>query len=417
MDMQTTLREKADAICKAVIRESLPDMAVRRALDVIELGQSGRVIVLSIGKAGWQMAKAASEALGARISRGLVITKHGYCQNEIPGFELYEAGHPVLDEHSIRATEAAIAAINGLSADDKVLLLISGGGSSLFEKPLIPLEMFADATKRLLASGADIIEMNTIRKRLSAVKGGRFALMCAPAKVYSVILSDIIGDPPDMIASGPAFPDASTCEQALEIAEKYELNFPEEIMALLKRETPKQLSGVTTLVTGGVAQLTKTTAEICREQGFETTILTDSLDCEAKEAGRFLAAIARFNAQADVPRAFIAGGETIVRLTGRGKGGRNQEMALSAADGIAGIGNAAVFALASDGSDGPTDASGGYVDGNTKAALSGFGIKIHEVLKNNDAYNALQKCNGLIITGPTGTNVNDVAAVLILPRE
>ncbi len=415
--LQTALREKADAIYKAIIRESLPDMAVRRALDAIELGPNGKIIVISIGKAGWQMAKAAAEALEGRISKGLVITKHGYCQGAIAGFELFEAGHPVPDRHSIEAAEAAMDAVKELGEGDTVLLLLSGGGSTLFEKPLVPLETLASVTKSLLACGADIVEMNTIRKRLSAVKGGRFALMCRPAKVYSVILSDIIGDPPDMIASGPAYPDASTCGQALDLVKKYDLDFPSEVMELLGQETPKRLDGVTTLVTGGVTLLTRTAEAICREHGFETTILTDSLDCEAKEAGRFLAAIARFNGLTDVPRAFIAGGETVVHVTGKGKGGRNQELALSAADSLAGMDNAAVFSLASDGSDGPTDASGGYADGNTKAVLDAKGIKIYDALKNNDAYHALQKCGGLIFTGPTGTNVNDVAIVLIMPRK
>ena len=294
-----------------------------------------------------------------------------------------------------------------------MLLLISGGGSALFESPLVPLAQTEDITKQLLACGADIVEMNTIRKRLSAVKGGRFALHCQPARVYSVILSDILGDPLDMIASGPAYPDSSTCTQALAIAEKYHLRLSDEAKACLAQETPKALSNVTSHVTGSVRELCAAAEQAAQSLGYHCIRLTDCLCCEAREAGRFLASAARTHACTGRPLAFLAGGECVVHLTGHGLGGRNQELALAAAEGISGLSQTAVFSFGSDGTDGPTDAAGGYVDGESLAALHAAGLRVCDVLQENDAYHALEKIGGLIKTGPTGTNVNDLAMVLI----
>ena len=255
--------------------------------------------------------------------------------------------------------------------------------------------------------------MNTIRKRLSAVKGGRFAQLCAPARVYSIVLSDILGDPLDMIASGPAYPDSSTCAQALAVAEKYGLHLTDQMRQLLGEETPKQLDNVETVITGSVRILCAAAAESCEKLGYQATVLTDQLCCQAREAGSFLASIALTHKDTDKPLAFIAGGETVVRLTGTGKGGRNQELALAAAPGIAGLDNALIFSLGSDGTDGPTNAAGGLVDGSTQARLAEQGVSIHAVLQDNDAYHALERVGGLIQTGPTGTNVNYVAVVLL----
>ena len=300
-----------------------------------------------------------------------------------------------------------------LKPEDTVLFLLSGGGSALFEKPLVPGEVLQDITGQLLACGADIVEINTIRKRLSAVKGGRFAQICAPAKVFAIVLSDILGDPLDMIASGPACPDSSTCAQAVAIAEKYQLKLSPEAKELLTRETPKELDNVTTQITGSVRQLCTAAESVCKELGYETVVLTDQLCCQAKEAGSFLASILKTYAGSGKKMAFIAGGETVVQLTGHGLGGRNQELALSAAEGIRGLKGAAVFSVGSDGTDGPTDAAGGYVDYETADALKEQGLEIYKVLQDNDAYHALQKVDGLIMTGPTGTNVNDVAVALL----
>ena len=408
--MNNELHQKAMDIINDSIESVKPDEAVRRALKAFA-PKGGRVLLVAAGKAAWQMAHAAVEALG-RVDGGVVVTKYDHVKGEIPGVKCYEAGHPVPDENSFAATERALELVHGLTEKDTVLFLLSGGGSALFEKPLIPGAELQGITNQLLASGADIVEMNTIRKRLSAVKGGRFAQACAPAKVFSIVLSDILGDPLDMISSGPAVPDSSTCAQALAIAEKYHLNLSEQAKALLAQETPKVLDNVTTQITGSVRELCAAAAEACRELGYEPILLTDRLCCEAKEAGSFLGSIACTNAGQGKKLAFIAGGETVVHLTGKGQGGRNQELALAAAPALAGQ-DAAVFSVGSDGTDGPTDAAGGYVDGDTAAALAEKGWNVFDTLQNNDAYHALQAVEGLIITGATGTNVNDVVVALV----
>ena len=406
------LRQDADIIIKAAIQAVLPDEAVKTALENKKFG-SGKIYLVSAGKAAWQMAKAAVDTIGDMIDSGVVVTKYDHVMGDIPKVKCYEAGHPVPDDNSFRATAAAIDLVTNLSKDDTVLFLLSGGGSALFEKPLITGEELADITKQLLACGADIVEMNTIRKRLSAVKGGKFAKLCEPASVYSIVLSDILGDPLDMIASGPAYPDTSTGEQAVNIAKKYNLKLTDEQWELLSMETPKELTNVETNITGSVRNLCNAAAQSCKALGYNPIILTDMLTCEAKEAGNFLAAIAKSNQNVTESVAYIAGGETVVHLTGKGKGGRNQELALAAAEGIADCKDTAVFSVGSDGTDGPTDAAGGYTDNNTKATLEKSGISIFEVLQNNDAYNALSVSDGLVMTGATGTNVNDVAVLLI----
>ena len=416
MTETTRLRRDCDRIVREAIRQVQPDAAVRRALEGRSFG-SGRLITVAVGKAAWSMARAAAELLGPRMDGGIIITKYGHAQGPVPPLTIREAGHPIPDENSFRATEEALTMTAGLTAEDTVLFLLSGGGSALFEAPLIQPEELQSLTGRLLASGADIVEINTLRKRLSAVKGGRFAEHCAPARIFSIVLSDVLGDPLDSIASGPAYPDGSSCAQALAVAEKYGLKLSARARACLERETPKALSNVTTEITGSVRELCAAAAACCRELGYEPTILTDCLDCEAREAGRFLAAVARSRRKTDRPLAFLAGGETVVHLTGKGLGGRNQELALAAAEKLEGLSNAAVFSFGSDGTDGPTDAAGGFADGYTAAALREKGVRIEEVLRENDAYHALQRVGGLIVTGPTGTNVNDAAPVLLRPEN
>lgn len=408
--MNNRLRKDADRIVQQAIAGVLPDEAVRRALE----GRTfpGRVLLVAAGKAAWQMASTAVACLDDRLEKGVVVTKYGHIKGELPRCACFEAGHPVPDENSFLATQAALDLVETAGRGDTVLFLLSGGGSALFEKPLVSGQELQDVTQQLLACGADIVEMNTIRKRLSGVKGGRFAQACAPAKVFTVVLSDILGDPLDMIASGPACPDSSTRDQALAVVEKYGLKLSQRALQLLTQETPKSLENVETTVTGSVTELCAAAAQACRELGYEPVLLTDRLCCQAKEAGSFLASIAQTHRRPEKPMAFLAGGETVVRLTGQGLGGRNQELALAAAPGIAGM-EAAVFSVGSDGTDGPTDAAGGYVDGETFSALAAQGLDVYQVLSDNDAYHALQKVGGLLITGPTGTNVNDVAVALV----
>ena len=402
----------AKVIMDAALSSAMPDTAVEKALQKLP-EVTGKLVLIAAGKAAWQMAAAAYKTLGDKISGGVVCTKYDHCKGPIGNLILSEGGHPVPDANSYGGTQLAIDAVNDLGENDLVLFLISGGGSALFEKPLVPEEEMADITRQLLACGADIVEMNTLRKRLSAVKGGKFAKLCAPAKVFSIILSDVLGDPLDMIASGPAYPDSSTREQALAIIEKYQLRLSDEAMALMEQETPKVLSNVESHITGSVKQLCAAAAETAESLGYKPVVLTASLSCEARDAGSFLASIAQYHRASGEKLAFIAGGETVVHLTGKGKGGRNQELALSGARGIAGMENAVLFSLGSDGTDGPTDAAGGIVDGTTNRKLVEKGISIDAVLKNNDAYHALQAVDGLVVTGPTGTNVNDLSVLLL----
>lgn len=409
--MNYDLRNDAIRIIQRSINEVLPDKAVERALREF-CRPAGKLILVSIGKAAWQMAAAVLRAI-PDLDRGVVITKYGHVKEKLPGIICYEAGHPIPDENGFRASQEVLDLVRPLGKEDTVLFLVSGGGSALFESPLIPGEELKDITNQLLERGADIREINTIRKRFSAVKGGRFAQAVAPASIYSIILSDIIGDPLDMIASGPAAPDHTTCEQAEAIAHKYSLTLSPEAGDLLSKETVKQVPNVRSVVTGSVRELCRAAANACKDLGYDPIILTDTMCCEAREAGSFLGSIAASHAQDGKDLAFIAGGETIVHLKGSGKGGRNQEIALAASENVRGLSNVAVFSVGSDGTDGPTDAAGGYADGDTWNELHEKGITVYDVLERNDAYTALQEVNGLIMTGPTGTNVNDAAVVLI----
>ena len=386
-----TLRDTADQIIRASLRAVQPDAAVQRALQ--EFSCAGRVVLIAIGKAAWAMANAAWDTLSTRITSGAVITKYGHSRGPIGPLQIFEAGHPVPDEAGLRAAQAALELTRGLREEDCVLFLISGGGSALFESPLVPLAELEDITGQLLSCGADIVEINTIRKRLSAVKGGRFALHCRPAPVFSVVLSDILGDPLDMIASGPAAPDSSTCAEALAVVRKYGLRLSDRALACLQTETPKALPNAVSRVTGSVRALCDAAEQAAQTLGYRCIRLTDCLSCEAREAGRFLAAVAR-----------------------PGGGGRNLVGALAAADGLAGVAQAAVFSFGSDGTDGPTDAAGGFVDQDSFAALRAAGLDPADILRRNDAYPALERIGGLIHTGPTGTNVNDLA-MLLLPRR
>ena len=405
------VRSDAQRIWKQAIHAVQPETAVRRAL--LSAHFCGNVYLVAIGKAAWSMANAAYEALGNNIVDGIIITKYQHSRGAIGGLQIWEAGHPVPDENSYQATQAAMELVRPLGSGDNVLFLVSGGGSALFESPMVSGEEMADITSQLLASGADIVEINTIRKRLSHVKGGRFAKLASPANVFSIVLSDVLGDPLDMIASGPAYPDSSTCADAEEIIRKYHLHLSDRAMECLRQETPKELANVETHVTGSVRALCAAAKKEAEQLGYRCVLLTDCLCCQAREAGSFLASIARTYAHTRESIAFLAGGETVVRLTGSGLGGRNQELALAAAAGLAGLKDTAIFSVGSDGTDGPTDAAGGYVDQDTEKKLRKLGIRTEDVLQNNDAYHALQQVDGLIMTGPTGTNVNDFSMLLI----
>ena len=408
----------AKKIIHNAIQTSLPDEAVKKFIGGKTFAFEGRVIVIAIGKAAWNMAKAAAENIPHRIDTGIVLTKYDHAKGEIPDFTIIEAWHPLPDENTILGTQKIMDAVSGLTEKDTVFFLVSGGGSALFECPAgeLTLADFLDITDQLLKCGADIVEINTIRKHLSAVKGGKFAKLCAPAQVYCIALSDILGDRPDSIASGPACADASTVAEAFAISEKYKLKLTEEMRKQLAMETPKTLANVTMEITGSVTQLCADAARAAEQLGYTPLVLTNMLDCEAREAGRFLASIAKTIRKDGLPLsspcAILCGGETVVHITGKGKGGRNQELALAAAERIAGMEGIVIAAAGSDGTDGPTDAAGGIVDGKTCGILAKKGISIPAVLAENDSNAALAAADALLITGATGTNVNDIYLLL-----
>lgn len=406
-----TLHDDALLIARRAIDAAMPDAAVRRALAAHRdfLNAPGRLILVAVGKAAWTMARAAWDE--AAFDGGVIVTARGCAHGPVGNAAIIEAGHPIPDEMSILGAETALERVRGLTEHDRVLFLLSGGGSALFEKPLIAPDELARVTDCLLRSGADIVAINTIRKRLSAVKGGRFALACRPARMLSLVLSDVLGDPLDMIASGPAAPDTSTSREALALAGRYALPLSDAARACLARETPKALDNVESEIIGSVSLLCASAADTARALGYEPLLLTDRLDCEAREAGAFLSAMAKTHAGRG-RRAFILGGETVVHVRGRGLGGRNQELALAAAGGLNGL-NAALMSVGSDGRDGPTDAAGGCVDGASLERCRAAGVDIAAALADNDAYHALDRIGALIRTGPTGTNVGDLTVLLI----
>lgn len=410
-----TIREDALMIIQESIKAVLPERAVMKALE--NKNFSGDVVVISIGKAAWNMAYAAKEKLKQKVSKGIIVTKYEHSKGPIEGFEIIEAGHPVPDENSVIGATKALELVSNLNDGDSVIFLVSGGGSAIFEKPMegIALEDIMDLTNQLLGCGADIVEINAVRKHLSDVKGGRFALHCK-ANIYAIVLSDVLGDRLDSIASGPAYPDKSTSEEALNVIKKYKLQVSEQVLKILKIETPKEINNCETVITGSVSQLCSAASKVAEDLGYHPLLLTSTLDCEAREAGRFLAAIGREIKKGTglkPPIAVIMGGETVVRLRGKGKGGRNQELCLSAALGIEGIKDLVIFSVGSDGTDGPTDAAGGIVDGETAARIRMSSVIQPEVyLDKNDSYNALKASGDLVITGSTGTNVNDLMVLL-----
>ena len=282
----------------------------------------------------------------------------------------------------------------------------------MFEKPLITAKELQEINDQLLACGADINEINVIRKRLSAVKGGRLAELCR-GYIKQIILSDVIGDRLDSIASGPAAADKSTCEEAKEIVNRYGLRLSDKAKNCLNKETPKEVHNVETFICGNVSRLCESAVKAASSLGYRAEIVTDSLTIEAGKAGEMLAKVAATHKDNKSPVAYIFGGETAVHVRGNGKGGRNQELALSAAASIDGLDNVLIFSFGSDGTDGPTDAAGGIVDGKTAAKLREKSIIISDVIEDNDSYHALKSVDGLIVTGPTGTNVNDISIVLI----
>ena len=412
------LRSDAMDIFRTAVQYSLPDTAVRRALEKCSLPD--KVIVAAIGKAAWRMANTAVSCLAGKDIRGAVITKYGHSCGPIEGLKIFEAGHPVSDANTFAATEYILKMTEGLSGDDHILFLVSGGGSALFEKPLpgITPDDIAELNSQLLRSGANINEINTIRKRFSSVKGGRFAEHCRPARIHQIILSDVLGDDLSSIASGPAALDHSAASEARILADRYTLKLSPKMMGVIDKKLPASIDNVSTSIAGSVKELCASAARRAKELGYNTYLLTDDLRGEARDASELLVRHIR-KLEDDSPAytrpcALIMGGETTVTVRGSGKGGRNQELALYAAKLISGMENTVILSAGSDGTDGPTDAAGGIADGGTWSALEASGADPLAMLENNDSYNALKRCGALVTTGPTGTNVNDLTLALCI---
>lgn len=404
------MREDAAKIIKETIADVLPDRIVKETIG--QLALEGAVYVAAIGKAAWVMAYAAKELLGEQVKEGVIVTKYGHSKGSIDGFQIIEAGHPVPDENSVLGAGKILEMFGKIPKSATVLFLISGGGSALVElcMPGIGLQDIQNVTEQLLKCGASISEINVLRKKLSAIKGGKLPGFLKGQRQCSIILSDIIGNKEDMIASGLTFPDRSTGKDAEAIINKYQLKLPENVWRIIKNCKPVEEVTVENHVVGSVEELCRAAARHAEELGYHAHIVSTDLQCEAREAGRWLAEECSFKYEG--PCAIIAGGETVVVVKGEGLGGRNQEIALSAAKYISGKENMLLFSIGSDGTDGPTDAAGGMVDGNSRTLLMEQGISIEEALSQNDSYHALEKINGLIKTGATGTNVNDVTVLL-----
>ncbi len=436
------LRKAAIEIFGAAVQAVDPAAAIHRHMkregtrltvggEVLDLAAVRQIVVVGLGKAGASMAGAVEEILGERIQRGVVVTKYGHVQ-PMKTIRLHEAGHPVPDEAGIAGAQAILDCVKGLGPEDLVLVLISGGGSALTPAPVegISLAEKQALTKALLACGADIREMNMLRKHISRIKGGQLARAAQPAQVRTLILSDIVGDPLDAIASGPTVPDPTTYADALGILDKYRIRqeIPTGIRTHLEAgaagkvsETPKPtdplFARVKSLMVASNIQALEAAKAEAQRLGLRAMILSSFIEGETRDVARMHAALALEVRASGNPVAppvcFITGGETTVTLKGKGKGGRNQEFALAAALDIAGLRDVVVLSAGTDGTDGPTDAAGAIADGDTLERAVAAGLKPRAALDGNDAYPFFARLSDLIITGPTRTNVMDVRLVLV----
>lgn len=420
--------EPAEAIHRHLIREGT---RLRVGEERLELGEARRIVVVGCGKAAAPMAAAVEEILGDRIARGVVVTKYGHVQ-PTRLIRVHEAGHPIPDDAGIEGAQAILDHLRGLGPQDLVLVLISGGGSALTPAPVegIVLEEKQALTQTLLACGADIREMNTLRKHISRIKGGQLARAAQPARVMTLILSDIVGDPLDAIASGPTVPDPTTYADALDILDKYHIRkeVPGTIRARLEAgargelpETPKPddplFARVSNMIVGSNIQALQAARAEAQTLGLTPMILSSSIEGETREVARMHAALARevqtSGNPLPPPACLISGGETTVTLRGSGKGGRNQEFVLAAALDIAGLPNTVILSAGTDGTDGPTDAAGAIADGETCARANALGLHPRAALDGNDAYPLFEQLGDLVLTGPTRTNVMDVHLILV----
>lgn len=444
----TGLRQR-NGVCEvleAALEAADPAQAVMRQLSLrgellsiagatYDLSRMNQVHLIGIGKAVVNMAQGVVSILGNRVTGGVLIAKHtnDNDRNKLPEqLRVLRGGHPVPDEHTFESTQHLLSYLEHVSEDDLVICLISGGGSALFSAPVpeITSEDLREVTRQLLACGAEINEINVLRKHLDQVKGGGLAELTAPARLVTLILSDVIGSPLDVIASGPTVPDSSTYLEMKRIIDQYQLgdSFPRNVMNLLQQglageiaDTPKPgdacFAGVRNVLVASNQSAAEAAFLQAEQAGFHSTILSTYLRGEAREAGRVLASIieqiSKQNLPLTRPACVILGGETTVTIQGSGMGGRNQELALGAIRDLSGLEDVLLVALATDGEDGPTDAAGAFVDGTSYSIANIRGLNADRALANNDAYHFFAGLDQLLMIGPTGTNVNDLAFLFI----
>jgi hydroxypyruvate reductase len=441
--MNQRARNDLQAIFKAGLAAADPVEAVLRHVAVrggrLRIGDYSRdlkkvrnIFVVGAGKASARMAGALEEILGDRIAGGWINSKTGSAEKPLQRIHIHEAGHPVPDEAGLRGAREIVKILESAGEGDLVLLCLSGGGSALMPLPVegVSLADKQAATQALLACGADIREVNTVRKHLSQLKGGQFARMAQPAEVVALILSDVVGDPLDAIASGPSAPDGTTFGDALTVLSKYgiESRVPLSVLEHLragaagaKPETPKPgdpvFAKVRNLIIANNAASVEACARKARALGYRPLVLSSTIEGEAREAARVLVAVARESLTrgrpAKPPACLISGGETTVKLRGSGRGGRNQEFALAAALAARGLEGVAILAGGTDGTDGPTDAAGAFADGATCERAAELGLSAADFLARNDSYHFFQPLGDLLVTGPTGTNVMDLYLLLV----
>ncbi|MBN1261935.1 MAG: glycerate kinase [Anaerolineae bacterium] len=443
MDLRADLALIRDAALRAVD----PGQAVRRVLscdsgvlrvshEAWPIATGGRRLLVAAGKAAVPMAAEAAALLGPALTSGVVITKYGHTAGySLPArLEVFEAGHPAPDAAGLQGAAAVVRLLETTTPQDLVLVLLSGGASALLPYPVegLSLDDLQAATLALLRAGASIGELNTIRKHLSGIKGGQLAALSAPAQMIVLVLSDVVGDLLDVIASGPTAPDPSTFAEAWAILERYSLveQAPPAVRLRLVRgvagaiaETPKPgdplFRTVHNIVIGSNRLAARAAVAEAERLGYASLLLSTFVEGKAREVGRVAAALARsLRVHGDPlspPACLVWGGETTVTVRGRGRGGRNQELAVAAALGIDGLAGVAIMALATDGTDGPTDAAGAVVDGATLSRARSLGLDPYASLDDNDTYPFLTATGDLLVTGPTGTNVNDLLVILVAP--
>jgi hydroxypyruvate reductase len=436
--MPGLLAKQATRIFQAALRAADPVRAVQDHLTLragVLLCRSARyrlrdfdnVYVVGAGKASVRMAAAIEQILGTAIRGGLINTKYGHAR-KLRRVQVNECGHPVPDANGQAGAERIAAIARAATSRDLLIVLISGGASALLPLPAPPVTLAEkqSVTRSLLECGATIHEINTVRKHISAIKGGQLARLAHPATVLTLILSDVIGDDLDVIGSGPTVPDRSTFADASAVFEKYGIarKTPPSVLARLSdcaEETPKPgdsiFRKVQNRIIGSNRLAIDAAARAARTLGYRTSVLTTTLDGEAREVANVLAAVAReirsTGQPSRAPACILSGGETTVTIRGSGRGGRNQELALAAALGIAGLKDVVILSGGTDGTDGPTDAAGAIADGSTIARAQASGLDAARFLADNDSYRFFDSLGGLIKTGPTGTNVADLQIVLV----